>query len=76
MPPARSASAGIARLTSADDPSGGQVLAEGAFATTTDLVFTEQVVSDTFVLWITELPQSPSDNDLLYRLELNEIALT
>lgn len=64
------------RLTTAEDPAGGQVLAEGAFATTTDLVFTEQVVSDTFVLWITELPESPSDSDLKFRLELNEIALT
>ncbi|MFI6424939.1 hypothetical protein [Promicromonospora sp. NPDC050880] len=51
---------------------GGEVLAEGAFANTTTFELTEPVVSDSFTIWITELPQV-SDG---FRLELNEVVLS
>ncbi|QAY69521.1 hypothetical protein [Xylanimonas protaetiae] len=59
------------RKTTADKPTEGPVLAEGPFAPTTELKFAQPEVGDTFVLWITELPQSAGRN----RLELNEITL-
>lgn len=51
---------------------GGEVLAEGTFANTTTFELTEPVVSDSFTIWVTELPQV-SDG---FRLELNEIVLS
>nr|BFF19724.1 hypothetical protein GCM10025730_32450 [Promicromonospora thailandica] len=51
---------------------GGEVVAEGAFANTTTFELTEPVVSDSFTIWITELPQV-SDG---FRLELNEVVLS
>ena len=51
---------------------GGEVLAEGTFAETTTFELTEPVVSDSFTIWITELPQV-SDG---FRLELNEVVLS
>lgn len=51
---------------------GGEVLAEGAFADTTTFELTEPVQSDSFTIWITELPQV-SDG---FRLELNEVVLS
>jgi hypothetical protein len=51
---------------------GGEVLAEGTFSETTTFELTEPVVSDSFTIWITELPQV-SDG---FRLELNEVVLS
>ncbi|WP_454860674.1 protein kinase family protein [Promicromonospora soli] len=51
---------------------GGEVLAEGAFAQTTTFDLTEPVESDSFTIWITELPQV-SDG---FRLELYEVVLS
>lgn len=51
---------------------GGEVIAEGSFDTTTTFDLSEPVVSDSFTLWITELPQV-SDG---FRLELNEVVLS
>ncbi|MFI8525180.1 hypothetical protein ACIGB8_12065 [Promicromonospora sukumoe] len=51
---------------------GGDVLAEGTFSNTTTFELSEPVVSDTFTIWITELPQV-SDG---FRLELNEVVLS
>jgi hypothetical protein len=51
---------------------GGEVLAEGTFANTTTFDLTKPVVSDSFTIWITELPQV-SDG---FRLELKEVVLS
>ncbi len=51
---------------------GGEVLAEGTFSNTTTFELPEAVVSDSFTIWITELPQV-SDG---FRLELNEVVLS
>jgi hypothetical protein len=51
---------------------GGEVLAEGTFSNTTTFDLPEPVVSDSFTIWITELPQV-SDG---FRLELNEVVLS
>lgn len=51
---------------------GGEVLAEGTFANTTTFDLPEPVVSDSFTIWVTELPQV-SDG---FRLELNEVVLS
>ena len=51
---------------------GGEVLAEGTFSKTTTFELTEPVVSDSFTIWVTELPQV-SDG---FRLELNEVVLS
>ncbi|WP_369370350.1 protein kinase family protein [Promicromonospora sp. Populi] len=51
---------------------GGEVLAEGAFENTTTFELTEPVVSDSFTIWVTELPQV-SDG---FRLELYEVVLS
>jgi hypothetical protein len=51
---------------------GGEVLAEGTFASTTTFELDEPVVSDSFTIWITELPQV-SDG---FRLELEEVVLS
>ena len=51
---------------------GGEVLAEGAFAQTTTFELPEPVESDSFTIWITELPQVPDG----FRLELNEVVLS
>ena len=45
------------------------VLASGPFAPTTELTFDEPVEGDSFVLWITEVPDSAGKT----RLELDEI---
>lgn len=60
------------RQTTADDPEGGEVLAEGSFSEDTSIELDEAVILDEFVLWITELPQTDGEN----RLELNEITLS
>jgi hypothetical protein len=57
------------RQTSADNPTEGPVLASGPFAPTTELTFDEPVEGDSFVLWITEVPNSAGKT----RLELDEI---
>jgi hypothetical protein len=51
---------------------GGEVLAEGTFSETTTFELTEPVVSNSFTIWVTELPQV-SDG---FRLELNEVVLS
>lgn len=60
------------RATSRDKPTEGTVLAEGEFSSETTLDLDEETVADSFVIWITELPQT---NDKYY-LELNEIVLS
>jgi len=60
------------RATSRDEPSSGKVLAEGSFSSETTLDLSEETVADSFVLWITELPQTNGKN----YLELNEIVLS
>lgn len=60
------------RATDAANPTQGPVLASGPFADETVLKLSEPVTSTTFVLWITELPQTDGEN----RLELNEIQLS
>lgn len=57
------------RQTGADDPTEGPVLASGPFEPTTELTFDEPVEGDTFVLWVTEVPDSAGKT----RLELDEI---
>lgn len=57
------------RKTSGDAPTEGPVLAEGSFGPTVDLTFAQPEVGDSFVLWITELPQTNGKN----YLELDEI---
>jgi hypothetical protein len=51
---------------------GGEVLAEGTFSKTTTFELTEPVVSDSFTIWVTELPQASNG----FRLELNEVVLS
>jgi hypothetical protein len=51
---------------------GGEVLAEGTFSATTTFELTEPVVSDSFTIWVTELPQASNG----FRLELNEVVLS
>lgn len=51
---------------------GGKVLAEGAFSETTTFELSEPVVSNSFTIWITELPKVSNG----YRLELNEVVLS
>ena len=60
------------RATSRDEPTSGKVLAEGSFDSETTLDLSEETVADSFVLWITELPQTNGKN----YLELNEIVLS
>ncbi|PFG41404.1 hypothetical protein ATJ88_0039 [Isoptericola jiangsuensis] len=60
------------RNTDADDPSGGDLLAEGSFESETAIKLDEPVILGDMVLWITELPTTDGD----YRLELNEITLS
>ncbi|MFC8597765.1 hypothetical protein [Isoptericola sp. NPDC057191] len=60
------------RATSRDKPTDGPVLAEGSFSSETKLDLSEETVADSFVLWITELPQTNGKN----YLELNEIVLS
>ena len=62
------------RSTSLDDPTGGDLLAEGSFSETTTIDLDEAVIVDSLVLWITELPGT--DEADRYRLELNEITLS
>jgi hypothetical protein len=54
-----------------DKPTEGPVLAEGPLSATTELTFAQPEVGESFVIWVTELPQSGGDN----RLELTEIML-
>jgi hypothetical protein len=51
---------------------GGEVLAEGTFSETTTFELTEPVESDSFTIWVTELPQASNG----FRLELNEVVLS
>ena len=60
------------RATSRDKPTDGPVLAEGSFSSETTLDLSEETVADSFVIWITELPQTNGKN----YLELNEIVLS
>ncbi|SKC61272.1 protein kinase family protein [Krasilnikoviella flava] len=60
------------RATSRDNPTDGPVLAEGSFSSETTLDLSEETVADSFVIWVTELPQT---NDKYY-VELNEIVLS
>ena len=60
------------RKTSADNPTSGKVLASGSFSDTTTLEFDEPTEGESFVLWITELPQTEGKN----YLELAEIVLS
>ncbi|MCK9794181.1 hypothetical protein M1843_10530 [Isoptericola sp. 4D.3] len=60
------------RATSRDNPTDGPVLAEGSFSSETTLDLSEETVADSFVIWVTELPQT---NDKFY-VELNEIVLS
>jgi hypothetical protein len=62
------------RATSLDDPTGGDLLAEGSFSEETSIELEEPVIVDSLVLWITELPGT--DEADRYRLELNEITLS
>jgi hypothetical protein len=59
------------RKTTVDKPTEGPVLAEGPIGPTTELNFAQPEVGDSFVIWVTELPQTAGGN----RLELNEITL-
>ncbi|GAB2464332.1 hypothetical protein [Xylanimonas ulmi] len=59
------------RKTTTDSPTEGEVLAEATISPTTELTFSQPVVGDSFVLWMTELPQTGGQN----RLELNEITV-
>jgi hypothetical protein len=61
------------RNTTADAPTGGDVLASGTFSDETAIELEEPVILDGFVLWITELP--PVGNEE-YRVEINEITLS
>ncbi|WP_166844231.1 hypothetical protein [Isoptericola sp. BMS4] len=60
------------RATSDSEPTSGKVLAEGSFDSTTTLKLSEETISDSFVLWITELPVTNGKN----YLELNEIVIS
>jgi hypothetical protein len=60
------------RATTGDDPTGGDLLAEGSFDAETAIELDEPVIVGDMVLWITELPTTDGD----YRLELNEITLS
>lgn len=60
------------RKGTADNPTSGDVLASGSFADTTMLELEEPAVGESFVLWITELPQTNGEN----RLELTEIVVS
>ncbi|PRZ08806.1 hypothetical protein BCE75_10169 [Isoptericola sp. CG 20/1183] len=62
------------RSTSLDDPTGGDLLAEGSFSEDTTIELDEPVIVDSLVLWITELPDTDKADE--YRLELNEITLS
>nr|WP_216645866.1 hypothetical protein [Isoptericola halotolerans] len=62
------------RSTTFDDPTGGDLLAEGSFSEDTTIELEETVIVDSLVLWITELPGT--DEADRYRLELNEITLS
>ncbi|MBO0608252.1 hypothetical protein [Myceligenerans salitolerans] len=67
------------RATTADDPAGGQVVAEGPVSSNTTFTLDEPVVGDSFVVWFTSLPEStplPDLPDLKYRVELNEVTLS
>jgi hypothetical protein len=59
------------RNTTADDPSGGELLATGHFDTDETITF-DSVALDSIMLWITELPQLP---DGRYRLELRTVTV-
>jgi hypothetical protein len=54
------------RQTTAEDPGGGLLLAEGRFAFTTVLELAEPTELDSLVVWITELP--PADDGFLVQL--------
>jgi len=59
------------RKTTVENPSEGEVLAEGPIGPTTELRFAQPVVGESFVLWLTQLPQTGDAN----RLELVEITV-
>ena len=59
------------RKTTADKPTDGPILAQGPIAPTTELKFAQPEVGTSFVIWITQLPQTNGQN----RIELNEITL-
>ncbi|WP_022919138.1 murein biosynthesis integral membrane protein MurJ [Ruania albidiflava] len=59
------------RNTSPDDPSGGEVLAEGAMGPDTTYTLSEPTELEAIVLWFPELPEAASDGR--NRIELAEI---
>ncbi|UFU03026.1 murein biosynthesis integral membrane protein MurJ [Ruania suaedae] len=61
------------RATSADDPSGGEVLAEGEMGSDVTYTLSEPTELDTVVLWFPELPVADSDGR--NRIELAEIVV-
>lgn len=60
------------RATSADDPAGGTVLAEGPVSSSTTFEMPEGTHGTSFVLWITDLPLTGDK----YMIELNEITVS
>ncbi len=60
------------RAVTDDAPTGGDVLASGAFSKTVDLTLDPATKGTTFVLYITELPTNPQGK---FRVELNEITV-
>lgn len=68
------------RATTPENPAGGTVLAEGPVTKgTTTFTLEEPVVGNSFVVWITALPESTpleGQPELKYRLELNEVTLS
>lgn len=60
------------RKTTAEKPTGGTLLGSGEFSQATVLELDEPEVLDSFVIWITELPEISGE----YRLELAEIVVS
>ena len=58
------------RATTGDEPTSGPVLASDAMSSETVLFFDEPVMTESLVLWFTELPQTPDGRN---RVELLEI---
>lgn len=60
------------RATSSDKPTEGPVLADGSFGASTTFKLKKPVVTDSLVLWITELP---TDDDGKNRIKISEISV-
>ena len=61
------------RDTTADDPTGGTLLASGSFDGDFSLTLDKPVVTDHVVIWITELPK---DEDGNYVVRVSEVSLS